>query len=33
MQALSPARFGTLADDALITRGIWQYAHYHDPGE
>jgi glycine/D-amino acid oxidase-like deaminating enzyme len=31
MAALSPARFGTLADDALITRGLWQYAHYYDP--
>jgi hypothetical protein len=33
MQELSPARFGPLADDALITRGIWQYAHYYEPGE
>jgi glycine/D-amino acid oxidase-like deaminating enzyme len=31
MAALSPARFGTLPDDALITRGLWQYAHYYDP--
>jgi glycine/D-amino acid oxidase-like deaminating enzyme len=29
--ALSPARFGPLPDDALITRGLWQYAHYYDP--
>ena len=29
--ALSPARFGLLSDDALITRGLWQYAHYYDP--
>jgi glycine/D-amino acid oxidase-like deaminating enzyme len=28
---LSPARFGPLPDDALITRGLWQYAHYYDP--
>jgi glycine/D-amino acid oxidase-like deaminating enzyme len=33
MEALSPARFGPLPDDALITRGIWQYAHYYDPGQ
>ena len=31
MAALSPARFGTLPDDALVTRGLWQYAHYYDP--
>jgi glycine/D-amino acid oxidase-like deaminating enzyme len=31
MQALSPARFGPLSDEALITRGLWQYAHYYDP--
>ena len=30
-EALSPARFGPLPDDALITRGLWQYAHYYDP--
>jgi len=29
--ALSPARFGPLPDDALITHGLWQYAHYYDP--
>jgi glycine/D-amino acid oxidase-like deaminating enzyme len=29
--ALSPARFGPLPDDALISRGLWQYAHYYDP--
>jgi glycine/D-amino acid oxidase-like deaminating enzyme len=29
--ALSPARFGPLTDQALITSGIWQYAHYYDP--
>jgi glycine/D-amino acid oxidase-like deaminating enzyme len=28
---LSPARFGRLTDEALITDGIWQYAHYYDP--
>src|SRR5207245_2155362 len=27
----SPARFGVLPDDTLITRGLWQYAHYYDP--
>ncbi len=31
MTALSPARFGSLSDDALLTRGLWQYAHYYDP--
>ncbi len=31
MAALSPGRFGTLTDDALISRGLWQYAHYYDP--
>jgi 4-methylaminobutanoate oxidase (formaldehyde-forming) len=31
MEALSPARFGPLSDEALITRGLWQYAHYYDP--
>ena len=30
-EALSPARFGLLPDDALITHGLWQYAHYYDP--
>jgi glycine/D-amino acid oxidase-like deaminating enzyme len=31
MQALSPGRFGPLPDDALVTQGLWQYAHYYDP--
>ena len=31
MAALSPGRFGSLLDDALISRGLWQYAHYYDP--
>lgn len=31
LTALSPARFGPLSDDVLITRGLWQYAHYYDP--
>jgi glycine/D-amino acid oxidase-like deaminating enzyme len=29
--ALAPGRFGALTEDALIERGIWQYAHYYDP--
>jgi glycine/D-amino acid oxidase-like deaminating enzyme len=29
--ALSPARFGPVTDEALITAGVWQYAHYYDP--
>ena len=28
---LSPGRFGPLPDDALLSRGLWQYAHYYDP--
>ena len=31
MTALSPGRFGPLSDDALLTRGLWQYAHYYNP--
>jgi len=31
VQALSPARFGPLSDNTLITRGRWQYARYYDP--
>jgi glycine/D-amino acid oxidase-like deaminating enzyme len=31
LTALSPGRFGPLPDDTLLTRGIWQYAHYYDP--
>jgi glycine/D-amino acid oxidase-like deaminating enzyme len=31
MAALSPARFGPLPDDELVSRGLWQYAHYYDP--
>jgi glycine/D-amino acid oxidase-like deaminating enzyme len=32
LAALSPDRFGPMADDALVRNGIWQYAHYYDPG-
>jgi hypothetical protein len=31
MTALSPGRFGPLPDDALLTRRLWQYAHYYGP--
>ena len=32
MAALSPGRFDPLlTGDALVTRGLWQYAHYYDP--
>jgi glycine/D-amino acid oxidase-like deaminating enzyme len=31
LSALSPARFGPLTDEALVTAGVWQYAHYYDP--
>jgi len=38
LPALSPARFGALADSvlsdsALISKGVWQYEHYYDPQE
>jgi hypothetical protein len=26
-----PGRFGPLSDDILLSRGLWQYAHYYDP--
>jgi glycine/D-amino acid oxidase-like deaminating enzyme len=29
--ALSPGRFGPVTDDVLVSRGVWQYAHYYDP--
>ena len=29
--ALAPGRFGALTDAELVTRGVWQYAHYYDP--
>jgi glycine/D-amino acid oxidase-like deaminating enzyme len=29
--ALSPARFGPVTDDQLVSQGRWQYAHYYDP--
>jgi 4-methylaminobutanoate oxidase (formaldehyde-forming) len=32
LSPLSPARFSRpLADEALVERGTWQYAHYYDP--
>jgi glycine/D-amino acid oxidase-like deaminating enzyme len=31
MTELSPGRFGPLPEDALVTHGLWQYAHYYDP--
>ena len=31
MTALSPGRFGPLPYDALLTRGLWQYAHHDGP--
>jgi glycine/D-amino acid oxidase-like deaminating enzyme len=31
LTALAPGRFGPLPDDELVTRGLWQYAHYYDP--
>jgi glycine/D-amino acid oxidase-like deaminating enzyme len=31
ISALSPARFGAVSDDALVAKGVWQYAHYYDP--
>jgi len=31
IDALSPARFGAFTDDALVSAGAWQYAHFYDP--
>jgi 4-methylaminobutanoate oxidase (formaldehyde-forming) len=31
MEALAPGRFGPLGEEELVSRGIWQYAHYYDP--
>jgi glycine/D-amino acid oxidase-like deaminating enzyme len=32
VEELAPGRFGPLLpDDALVARGLWQYAHYYDP--
>jgi len=31
LTALAPGRFGPLPDEALLSRGLWQYAHYYDP--
>jgi glycine/D-amino acid oxidase-like deaminating enzyme len=31
ISALSPARFGAMTDEELISAGTWQYAHYYDP--
>jgi glycine/D-amino acid oxidase-like deaminating enzyme len=31
LAALAPGRFGPLPDDTLVSRGLWQYAHYYDP--
>ena len=31
MTDLAPGRFGPLTDDVLVSRGLWQYAHYYDP--
>jgi glycine/D-amino acid oxidase-like deaminating enzyme len=28
---LAPARFGAISADELVTKGVWQYAHYYDP--
>jgi hypothetical protein len=31
MEELAPGRFGPRGDEELVSRGIWQYAHYYDP--
>ena len=31
LRGFSPARFGPLPDDTLVSRSLWQYAHYYDP--
>jgi len=28
---LAPSRFGPVSAETLVTRGLWQYAHYYDP--
>jgi hypothetical protein len=33
LSALAPARFGSVTDEALISSGRWQYAHYYDPAQ
>jgi hypothetical protein len=30
LSALSPGRSGPMPDDALVSRGLWQCAHYYD---
>ncbi len=30
-EALWPERFGAIDDESLVSRGVWQYAHYYDP--
>lgn len=32
-EGFSPERFGPVTDDELIRDGVWQYAHYYDPGD
>ena len=31
IEALAPGRFGPVPEYALVTQGLWQYAHYYDP--
>jgi 4-methylaminobutanoate oxidase (formaldehyde-forming) len=31
LSALAPDRFDPLTEEALVSAGIWQYAHYYDP--
>ena len=31
LSALSPGRFGSMPDDAVVSRGLWQCTHYYDP--
>lgn len=31
MTALAPGRFGSFTGGDLVSRGLWQYAHYYDP--
>lgn len=31
LACLAPGRFGEMPEDALVARGLWQYAHYYDP--
>ena len=31
VSALAPGRFGPVSERVLVSKGVWQYAHYYDP--